>query len=484
MLILYMALPSVTLKIFEAFVCVDVRDENGTVGSYVDVDKTISCNSAEYSFISAWATIMLFFYPMGIPYYYYHTLHKRSEAIKALDVKATPCEDCGGVDGRQAELDKNAQDMEELTEEEKKKHFKDDKKDDLYAVAFLFQSYKGIYWYWEVVEATRRLMLTAVLSIIQKGHPSQVVFAMLLAVGYVRIYSKFMPYKDPQNAWLAEVGQYQIFFTFFGTLIIKENLLGSGANAYVGILMILLQTSFVFVTFYFEYCEYKDREVMLRKREIMLMEKKEREALEALENKETALPSWMLIQQQKDEAAAAAAAGIHKENRGIEEDDEEDEEAGFDADKFVEMTDIGNRRRLPRKASNWFKPEIKVEHVMSLEELGAQQEKEAAREARGPRAKFTMSKDSDSDSDGDGEEGAFVLRAGGQQAGRPGSIALEGRNAVGVNVQNPMVPSNIRLNPASTPAPAPTPVQHDQPLPRPGGRRRMQVAEDSDEDED
>ena len=482
MLILYMALPSVTLKIFEAFVCVEVRDENGTVGSYLDVDKTISCNSAEYNFISAWAIIMLFFYPMGIPYFYYHTLRKRSEAIKALDVKATPCEDCGGVDGRQAQLDRDAQDMEELTEEEKKKLLKDDKKDDLYAVAFLFQSYKGIYWYWEVVEATRRLMLTAVLSIIQKGHPSQVVFAMLLAVGYVRIYSKFMPYKDPQNAWLAEVGQYQIFFTFFGTLIIKENLLGSQANAYVGILMILLQTSFVFVTFYFEYCEYKDREAMLRKREIMMMEKKEREALEALENKETALPSWMLIQQQKEEAAAAAAADIHKERRGQEDDEDEDEdEASFDADKFVEMTDIGNRRKPKgRKQSTWFKPEVKVENVMSLEELGAQQEKEAAREARGPRAKFTMSKDSDSD--GDGEEEAFVLRTSGQQASRPGIMDLGGRSAVGGNVRNPMIPSNSRPNHASTPAPAA--VQHDQPLSRHGGRRRMQVAEDSDEDED
>jgi len=186
-------------------------------------DMTIQCDdNPEYNFIRVYASLMLLVYPLGVPFYYLWTLWPKRKAIISMDRIADPCDTCGGRDGNQKALDEEAEMVEEMDEEEKKAHFKKESKDDLYAVAFLFQSYKGRFWYWEVVETTRRLMLTAVLSIIESGTSSQIVCAMLLAVFYVRVYSKFQPYKDEMNEILAELGQYQIFFTFFGSLIIKE----------------------------------------------------------------------------------------------------------------------------------------------------------------------------------------------------------------------------------------------------------------------
>jgi len=95
-------------------------------------------------------------------------------------------------------------------------------------------------------------MLTAIISVIASGSSTQIVLAMLLSFSFLKIYGYFNPYKDPEVAILAEMGQYQIFFTFFCALITSEDLLGHSMNFYVGIFLILLNISIGLMTFYFE----------------------------------------------------------------------------------------------------------------------------------------------------------------------------------------------------------------------------------------
>ena len=48
LLVLYLALPSTTIKIFEAYACVDVKDEvTNTVTYYLEVNLTPKCNPNE-----------------------------------------------------------------------------------------------------------------------------------------------------------------------------------------------------------------------------------------------------------------------------------------------------------------------------------------------------------------------------------------------------------------------------------------------------
>jgi len=46
--------------------------------------------------------------------------------------------------------------------------------DGVAAIAFLYRAYKPEYWYWELVETSRRLFFTAVISIISKESSTQV----------------------------------------------------------------------------------------------------------------------------------------------------------------------------------------------------------------------------------------------------------------------------------------------------------------------
>ena len=109
-------------------------------------------------------------------------------------------------------------------------------------LSFLWDAYEPQYWYWEIVETTRRLVLTAVLSVCGAGSAAQSVLAIILSVVYIKLYGYFAPYERDADDVSAEVGQYQIFFTFLGALIYQKSLLGSEWNIAVSIALIIINS--------------------------------------------------------------------------------------------------------------------------------------------------------------------------------------------------------------------------------------------------
>ena len=92
-------------------------------------------------------------------------------------------------------------------------------------IEFLHRSYEGRCWYWEVLETIRRLLLTAVVSIVDAGSNDQVIFSIVIAVSYMKLYAYFQPFADKKDDMLQEIAQYQIFFTLFIALILRGQLL-------------------------------------------------------------------------------------------------------------------------------------------------------------------------------------------------------------------------------------------------------------------
>ena len=121
---------------------------------------------------------------------------------------------------------------------------------------FLWASYQPQFWYWEVIETTRRLMLTAVLSMVAPGSSIQSVFSILMAQFYLKLYGHFTPYSEGSENVLAEIGQYQIFFTFFVALIIQNGLLNSTWNQALGAILITINLSVIVYCFHLELSEH------------------------------------------------------------------------------------------------------------------------------------------------------------------------------------------------------------------------------------
>ena len=118
-------------------------------------------------------------------------------------------------------------------------------------IAFLWKAYEPKFWYWEVVETLRRLLLTAVLSVIPENS-AQSVIAVLLSVIYIKLYSYNAPYLERSDDILAAMGQYQIFCTFFAVLCIKYDLLSGFLSDFLGFVLIAANLS---ISYYFFYSE-------------------------------------------------------------------------------------------------------------------------------------------------------------------------------------------------------------------------------------
>jgi hypothetical protein len=122
---------------------------------------------------------------------------------------------------------------------------------DALMISFLYEAYEPKYWYWEVVETTRRLMLTAVLSVCGPGTSAQALLAVLLALLYIKLYGHFAPYLKSADDTVAETGQFQIFLSFLGALVYQRHLLGKGWDSSVGSILILINMSVIVLFVYF-----------------------------------------------------------------------------------------------------------------------------------------------------------------------------------------------------------------------------------------
>jgi hypothetical protein len=225
----YLYLPGLTVAIFQTFICQNIDPGNVTSSNgdyYLTADYSLNCNSPTVKFARVWAGFMIVIYPIGITLLYFWLLFKkRFEIMHRHDIES-----------RNSIISASS-----------------DKQSSIMMIKFLYESYKPQYWYFEIVETGRRLMLTGVLSVAGEGTSGQVVFGILLAVLYTKIYGYYQPYELQETSVVAELAQYQIFFSFFGSLVIQNALLEPFYNSLIGGLMIVLNLSASLLSVYYEY---------------------------------------------------------------------------------------------------------------------------------------------------------------------------------------------------------------------------------------
>jgi hypothetical protein len=255
-LITYLVLPGVTTKIFGIFTCVDV-DPNGLmpgVPKFLLLDMSIACtgaNNGRYRFGVIWAAVMIVVYPVGVLAFYFYTLYHNRFDIVEKDLTGLELEILLEEEARERQEYMDAHDgsdegfvmtgrqppskgvMKFVTASE---------------LSFLHRAYEGRCWYWEVVETGRRLLLTAVVSVVGTGSGSQIVFGIFIAILFIKLYSYYQPYvqvrtistialfvqpftlklpsrslQQDDDDFLQEVAQYQVFFTLFIALLIRDS---------------------------------------------------------------------------------------------------------------------------------------------------------------------------------------------------------------------------------------------------------------------
>ena len=229
----YLVLPSVTVVIFGMFPCQNV-DEQEEDQYYLRNDLSISCSSERYTTGVTIAAIMIVVYPFGIPLMYWWQLFRYR----------------GIIQNRSTD---NTQQIADIASK----------------YGFLYESYEPRFWYWESVEAIRRIVLTGVVSVLSPSSSTQSVAGMILALIYIGLYGQLKPYENGKDDTLAFVGQYQIFWTFFGTLVIGNGLLGSKQDKTVAVFIIIGNLLVFFLGSFYEISDYR-HELGLRSFEDLL----------------------------------------------------------------------------------------------------------------------------------------------------------------------------------------------------------------------
>ncbi|GMH61642.1 hypothetical protein TrST_g9108 [Triparma strigata] len=216
----YLTLPTVTTMIFSLFPCDDLDDGQ----SYLRSDYSISCDGEERTGWVVFGLLMILVFPIGVTSAYWMLLWADREKIRRP-------------------IEVREQDEELMTK------------------AFLFEPYKPEYWYFEVVETARRLMMTGVLSTIKPGSFVQLSSGLLMSIGYVVFISNIHPYVEVRDNTIAVLTGCQLVLVFMTASFMKYQTKLEEGEAYelqgLGV-MLILSYLIIFVLFLFWAWHQKD----------------------------------------------------------------------------------------------------------------------------------------------------------------------------------------------------------------------------------
>jgi hypothetical protein len=140
----YAVSPSLSVKIFSTFNCGTVRHANGDQTRYMRADYSINCDSNAHGTYETFAGLMVLCIAVGTPVGYLLLLKRSVNAEHLL---------------------------------------------------FLSQDYTKECWYWESVEATRKLILTGFAVFFMQGTMLQLVVSLILSVAFLVCVIKMRPYR-------------------------------------------------------------------------------------------------------------------------------------------------------------------------------------------------------------------------------------------------------------------------------------------------
>ena len=89
---------------------------------------------------------------------------------------------------------------------------------------FLCESYTTEYWWFEVLECSRRLLLTAVLGIISVASIAAPTMGVVISMLYMYCFIRFQPFVLQGNNALSVLLQYSTAFFYLGAIMAKMDL--------------------------------------------------------------------------------------------------------------------------------------------------------------------------------------------------------------------------------------------------------------------
>ncbi len=165
----------------QTYVCETLDNEV----TYLRADYSLTCTSSTHTTWKAYAGLMVFVYPIGIPAFFaWWLFSNRRDLVKV-----------GSGDGSGL--------------------------DQLQPMKDLWEPYTPHCYYYEVVECGRRIMLTGLGVFLSPGSAAQVALEVILAVVFIVISEVLSPFADRMDAWLYRAGTWVVFLSMYLAILLK-----------------------------------------------------------------------------------------------------------------------------------------------------------------------------------------------------------------------------------------------------------------------
>ena len=229
LMIISFVLTGITFKLFKIFDCFDVDPKreagDGVDHRYLRVDTEVDCSTAKYRQGVQYAYIFIGIYPVAVPLLLFALIHVSKFEIIARGLRSRQMAIVDAIDDLSKEerrvMKRKARILREKFEKMEKAGG-----GIVDSITFLYEAYKPEFYFWEIVEIGRKLITTCVVALIAPGTPMQMTFSVIMVIIFIKFYAVCEPFRDDIDNVVAELGQYQIFFTFFCIMVMMMQSLG------------------------------------------------------------------------------------------------------------------------------------------------------------------------------------------------------------------------------------------------------------------
>jgi len=209
-LLVFLLYPAVTNKIFEGFSCRSI----GLTSSVLTVDYSVECESETYTLIWISCAVLVVLWPIGLPSGLLFMMWKERELIQAGDP------------------------------------------DTVQKFDFVLGDYKASHWYWECVELFRKLILSGLISVFQRGSISQTVLATLISFMFFALSFHAQPFNTARLNAIKICSEFQIYGILLTCVVLQTHQKGDQIAAELltiddyGTSQVLLTVAILPVTIY------------------------------------------------------------------------------------------------------------------------------------------------------------------------------------------------------------------------------------------
>lgn len=176
--VLFLVYSSVSYTVFQTFVCDEL--DNGV--SYLRADYNLTCSTPQYDVYKAYAMVMIFIYPVGVPAIYMLLLARNRQDL---------------INPQRA----------------KKAH--------LVPLRGIWAAYKPSRYFYEVVECGRRIALTGMAAFVYPNSTAQIAIVLLIAFFFAFLSESLDPFVGKTDMNLYRWGNGVIVASLYAAFLLK-----------------------------------------------------------------------------------------------------------------------------------------------------------------------------------------------------------------------------------------------------------------------